>query len=325
MLRIELDNVNHFIYVAINEGVKSMHTFMKVVSGSKLYGTNMESSDTDYKRIFIPSPRDIVLGKGETSNHVIDRETDDDTVSWSYHKWISLLLKMDSNAYEILFSPAHNLVEYSKNFMNFFPSPSKILSDNRDSAIGFVHSSMTKYALRGDRLEDFVELVSALSKYKTIGDSLEELKTIRNVKLYTDPMGVLMVSLHGKSYPTTGKLGECIRLFNKYVSSAGARSVNAVASHDWKGIAHGLRIASQMHELVKTGRIMFPLTNKDEVLAIRKGECSIDDACKMVEDKVQELKEEPASNYLLPKDSKEPYEYGMDLVARLYMKAVKDV
>lgn len=294
-----------------------MNVLAKTVAGSHLYGTDVSGSDEDYKVIFLPSKHDILLGRGKDASHV---KAEDDVVSWSFQKWINLLLKMDSNAYEVIFAP---IVQLNGDYVKFLPDESKILVDIREPAIGFVGSSLTRYALRGDRLQDFIAVVSVLSKYKTIEDSLEELATIEAVKFYNDPMGVKMISLHGKSYPVPGPINEAIRMFNKYVSGASKRAQEAIESHDWKGIAHGYRIASQMLELVRSGTVIFPLVEADTILKIRTGKIDIDTATQMVEDKVQELREEPESSYLLPqRDQHLARDYAEELIYNIHYEYV---
>ena len=40
-----------------------MHIVFRSVFGSKLYGTDTRTSDDDYKAIFLPSIRELVLNK----------------------------------------------------------------------------------------------------------------------------------------------------------------------------------------------------------------------------------------------------------------------
>lgn len=42
-----------------------MKIIMETVFGSHLYGLNTPTSDKDYKGIFLPHPRDILLGKAQ--------------------------------------------------------------------------------------------------------------------------------------------------------------------------------------------------------------------------------------------------------------------
>lgn len=45
-----------------------MKIIAKVLFGSKLYGADGPESDTDYKEIYVPSARDIIIGN--VKNHM---------------------------------------------------------------------------------------------------------------------------------------------------------------------------------------------------------------------------------------------------------------
>ena len=40
-----------------------MKVIVKAIAGSHLFGTNTPESDIDYKGIYLPEPKDIILGK----------------------------------------------------------------------------------------------------------------------------------------------------------------------------------------------------------------------------------------------------------------------
>ena len=95
-----------------------MRVIVKTVFGSKLYGTDTEKSDTDYKMIVVPSGYDILMGngrksvcestsKGQNSNIDIDCET------FTLHKFIEMLCVGETAAIEMVNTPKHLILESS--------------------------------------------------------------------------------------------------------------------------------------------------------------------------------------------------------------------
>ena len=83
----------------------------KCLGGSYLYGTNSESSDKDYKGVFLPNLNDLILGKApkhytSTTGSSVDRNTADDVdeTYYSLQYFLELAAKGDTNAIDILFA-----------------------------------------------------------------------------------------------------------------------------------------------------------------------------------------------------------------------------
>ena len=74
--------------------------------GSHLYGINTENSDLDYRGIFIPKIRDIVLKRDvdEYNTELNINNIKVDVKLFSIHKFIRLCSKADTNALDVLFS-----------------------------------------------------------------------------------------------------------------------------------------------------------------------------------------------------------------------------
>src|SRR6056297_3686368 len=77
--------------------------------GSSLYGTNSENSDIDYKGIFLPNKRELLLGKKMKSytyssgnDKGKNTKNDVDIQLWSLHYFIELLSKGETGAIDLL-------------------------------------------------------------------------------------------------------------------------------------------------------------------------------------------------------------------------------
>lgn len=83
------------------------HVILKVVVGSRAYGLDDEASDTDRRGIYLPpaSRHWSLFGVPEQLEN-----PDNEEVYWELQKFLTLCLKANPNALEVLHSP---LVEYA--------------------------------------------------------------------------------------------------------------------------------------------------------------------------------------------------------------------
>lgn len=83
------------------------NTILKVITGSHLYGTNVEGSDDDYQGIFMPS-KDMVLGMKVCEQVVYEKRKDGfDYTCFSLIKYIHLASGNNPNILSIFYTPKH--------------------------------------------------------------------------------------------------------------------------------------------------------------------------------------------------------------------------
>lgn len=102
---------------------------LKVVAGSHAYGTNVETSDEDYRGICIP-PENYLLGLDQFEQH---EQKEPDEVIYSLEKFVRLALQNNPNIIELLFTDGEDIL-----FINEF---GKELREIR-------HSFLSKQAYR---------------------------------------------------------------------------------------------------------------------------------------------------------------------------------
>jgi len=86
-----------------------------------MYGTNVATSDLDYKSILIPRAEDILLQRARhnistTTKAVKDSRNsahDVDTEAFALHEWMKLLLEGQTMALDMLFAPPDFVLETS--------------------------------------------------------------------------------------------------------------------------------------------------------------------------------------------------------------------
>src|SRR5208282_6493507 len=95
-----------------------MKQIVKILFGSHMYGTSTPSSDLDYKGIFLPSGRDIILGRGKETistqrpkgegekNYAGEEEFE----NFSLKQYFKLLSEGQTVCLDMLFAPATSIV-----------------------------------------------------------------------------------------------------------------------------------------------------------------------------------------------------------------------
>ena len=157
--------------------------------GSHLYGLNTENSDIDYRGIFVPHKREILLKRDKDE---INREielpvyADYDTANleekhgqqvgtkkidikvFSIHKFIQLCSHGDTNALDLLFSINNTYVEHygQVNGITFMYENrnSLINSGSMKAYTGYALSQAVKYGVKGTRLKVLNELIVILNR-----------------------------------------------------------------------------------------------------------------------------------------------------------------
>jgi len=289
----------------------------RCVAGSHLFGAATAQSDTDYKSVFIPSARDILMGNTKQSKQTstgndkaANAAHDVDCTSFSLQSYLSLLGKMETNAIEMLFAP--NLVDdwAAAPMKMVYNDRFKIMTDNKDSFIGFGKSQAMRYAVRGDRMDTLVavvDLFTQASPHHKLSDQwpiIERLRHIPNAFVTDVPDehrnpasgrrdSTPYLSVFGREVPLTVKPGEAIKVYQKPIDEAGKRTKASAASGgpDWKGLYHAQRIVDEGIELFSTGELLFPAQNCHAYIAIRTGQMELEDVLLQFEDSLAQLEE----------------------------------
>lgn len=164
------------------------YLIFKAYAGSKLYGTDSESSDLDIKGIFLPNKRDLILGKapkhytnstgkdGEKNN-----KEDIDETYYSLHYFLELVSKGDTNGMDLLFAYTNKnaVIETSSIYDRIIQNLDKLVTKNIKAYLGYCKSQCIKYSLKGDKLNNYTKFKDFCIKYsKEKKDGTEQ--TLKN-------------------------------------------------------------------------------------------------------------------------------------------------
>ncbi len=296
--------------------------------GSHLYGTNTINSDTDYKGIFLPHIKNLVLERScrsiskHTSSDMVKNCPDDiDIDLWSLQHWLDLLKKGDSNAIDMLFSYTNNdvLVYVSPLFEKVFNNPMDYINLNdNNSYVSYAHHQAKKYGLKGSRLhllKSILEYVKHrvqdgdISEKNQFSDLIPQVKekffdeTLCYDKL--DKQGQTILYILGSGFSEKIKVADVIKRLETSYTKFGERAILAEKNEnvDWKAISHAMRCILQVKELANTGHLVFPLKDACYLREIKSGkftwkECeqSIADGVELLNDLVSKIPQNTKMN-----------------------------
>jgi len=290
-------------------------------SGSKLYGTNDENSDTDIKFIFKPRKIDVLLKKDieyiSVTPQTNSKNTKDDIDfdGYSIYKFFNLLQKMETGAVDILFSMFRtDTIIYEDTYFTdkLRDDYMFIINKQMKSFIGYALSQSKRFGIKGDRYNELDDFVNGMKTYieniksNKLKDYWIDLTTLINSKDYKYIKSIKAPGPRGSGdYKEINYISVLGRLyleevtfeyfFNKIIESYnqfGNRTktiANTKSKTDFKALSHAYRIASEVKELLKTNKIVFPLIESGLIKDIKYNRIEVEDAINLVETTLSEV------------------------------------
>ena len=280
-----------------------MKTVMETVFGSHLYGLDTPTSDKDYKGIFIPHPRDILLGTASTSidtstgNKSSKNTADDvDRQLYSLTKFINLAMMGDTVAIDMLHASDDKLVVNSPVWQFIRQNRWRFYTTELTGLFGYVRKQAAKYGVKGSRLAALREVVDVLENEpntrivrlpSNLGDATHNIKVgeikdnfptnefCRFVHDETLKAGCQdFYEVLGRKYQFTITVAEMKKSVYKLWDEYGERARQAEANNgiDWKALSHALRGGYQLISIFKHGDIVYPLEQSPFLRKVKAGE-----------------------------------------------------
>lgn len=256
--------------------------------GSVLYGTSLPGkSDRDYRGLFLPSLTSLALSKARKTigfSTSTDRRRngaqDMDIDLCSLQDWLLKQLPGgEIGAIDLLFAPSHKecVLFQSRSLAPIFAHPCRLLNlDDSSECCRYAIGQARKYGISGSRLgalKRALAFVEKLDDQRRLGQVMEAI--IQNC---SDPCHCSeaetaqgsALNIGGKLYPAAIKIGE----FRKRLERELKYRKDSVDRIDFKALSHAIRACDQMEELLLTGRIVFPLRSRSELIRIKTGQYS---------------------------------------------------
>ena len=297
--------------------------------GSFLYGTNTPTSDEDYSGVFMPDENMVfgfdrteqvdlsLVSKSENGKNTADAI---DKVLYEFRKFVKLSLENNPNILEMLFVNSSNLLfadEYGKELLsNAHLFPHKKLKERFRKYAG---SQKHKMIIRTDSFHALSNAQEFLNDF---------IKTEYDRKM-------LLAELLPKRLPFFTEKGNHIQLgdlnlqksfqlrkVKKIVDARLEKATNRAGlmtkyGYDTKFGSHLVRLMLEGVELLKTGRITFPLKDRELLVDIKTGKYKIFEVLRISEELEKEI-ESLAENSSLP--SKPRYHEVQELTKGMLKK-----
>ncbi|MDR3363218.1 MAG: nucleotidyltransferase domain-containing protein [Desulfovibrio sp.] len=263
--------------------------------GSSLYGTEMPGkSDLDVRGIFLPSRDALALNKAPRSLRQATNSTgqknsaeDVDIDLWSVQHWLLKLLPAgDTGALDMLFSPSNGECTLFREPVldKVFAEPFRLIDTSDGSACAaYSLGQAKKYGIKGSRIGALKAVHNWLrtcspnphprQRLRDVIDDLAAACADGHYCALEMVRGEKFIRLCDKFHAENIRVTEFIRRVEHDMQRYGARAEDAMRNQglDFKALSHALRALMQMEELLRTGRIIFPLSGREELIAVKSG------------------------------------------------------
>ena len=299
-------------------------TILRLRYGSHLFGTETPNSDLDLKSIFVPHPRDILLGrvKGAISTkrqrasgeRSFAGEMEEE--AYSLQRFLALAAEGQTVALDILFAPSSAWVEQpAPEWLEVVAQRHRLLTRKSAAFIGYCRQQAHLYGIKGNRvaaaraalqlLDGAVASRGSRAKLREIAPDIralaartEHLEVVAIVQASGEALEHLDVCGRKLSFAASIKSGRDV--LRRLVDQYGHRALQAESQHgvDWKALSHAVRIAREGIELFDTGAITFPLRDVDRIRAIKLGRIAYRDVAEEIESLLVEVEAAAARSSL---------------------------
>lgn len=327
-----------------------MRTIVRIKFGSHLYGTSTPASDLDFKSVFVPPSRDILLQRVKSSissqrpkaegekNYAgeIDEE------AYSLQRYLGLAAEGQTVALDVLFAPRWAMTENPlPEWEEIERNRHRLITRKSAAFVGYCRQQANKYGIKGSRVaaaRTALELLTqrldsrgTTAKLSEIAADIEfivptnEHMAILDIEGATDVHGVRRTVRHwevcNRKMPFTQTIKSAHEVMRRIVEQYGHRALQAENNRgvDWKALSHAVRVGTQAIELLRTGHITFPSPNRDHLIAIKTGKLAYQALAEEIEDLLETVESEAERSTLPPSAD---LQWIDDFVSGVYRRAV---
>lgn len=290
-----------------------MKELCRILFGSHMYGTSTPASDLDYKGVFLPTKREIFLGKiprniNESTGDSFTKNTSDDVdiELFGLHEFIKLALQGQTIAFDMLHAPKFLYVGESDPIWSLMLLyKDKFYSKNVHAFIGYACGQAAKYSVKGARLTECENVITFLEKLpmksKLMENDLTGFPTGEFIKFipkeditnkHPDQPKFDTYEVCSKQFQVTVTVEYARDIVKSYFDRYGDRAKKAAqdGAVDWKAMSHAFRVAYEAKELFERHTITFPRPEKDFLLQIKTGQLKMSDLVFQLDDLIDEVK-----------------------------------
>lgn len=304
--------------------------------GSHLYGLQRPESDVDYMSVFLPTSKDLL---GLTPVHEVDNSTksskedrrntadDIDDKMYAFPKFMHLLLQNNPNIVEVLFATDDVIETVEPEFRFLMDNYQKIISQRVfHTFTGYAFSQKKKLTVKSERYKSLIRATIVIGKewdqkphdYVLTEEDAEELNSL--VKYYKGKGGNTEHFHKGMSlWMIYKKLCEERDNYGWRVKTDSFDTLG----YDVKFGYHLIRILAEGHQLLKTGKLEYPISDpaRRDIIRVREGEVEIDELLQMY-NRYDKLCKDALEDTPLRK--KPDYHFADDFLVQTLKKRIKE-
>jgi hypothetical protein len=324
-----------------------MKTIMRIKFGSHLYNTANEKSDMDFKSVFIPDARDILLQRAtkvisdQRSKSIGEKNVagEIDEEKLNLQKFLKLISEGQTGALDMFFAPpdAH-VIEPSPIWKEIVANKDCLITKKSSAFVGYCRQQANKYGIKGERVKAAKAAYEALCLMNEISDNSkvklaqysENIESL--IPFYPDYMSINRIHFDnggfvdhwevcGRKMPYTGSIGSAAAIMKKLIDEYGHRALAAENQQgvDWKAMSHAVRIAEEAIELLSTGKITLPLPNASYIREIKEGRHDYDKISEYIDKLIIDIESLTLTSNL---QDEPDYEWIDNFVCRVYKDEV---
>lgn len=329
-----------------------MRTIVRIKFGSHLYGTATPASDLDYKSVFVPAGRDILLQrvKATIASHRPKAEGEKnyageiDEEAYSLQRYLGLAAEGQTVALDALFAPRWAMAEEpAPEWLEIERNRHRLITRKSAAFVGYCRQQANKYGIKGSRvaaarlaytlLDAGVGTLGATAKLGEIETEIRattnahpEHMALLDIEGATDVHGARRTIRHwevcNRKMPLTQTIKSAHEVMRRIVDEYGHRALQAESNQgvDWKALSHAVRVATQAIELLRTGAVMFPRPDAAHLLAIKLGKLPYQQVAEEIDELLPAVEREAEASTL--PDSAD-LEWIDDFVATAYAAATE--
>lgn len=323
-----------------------MREIVRMVHGSRLYGTNIETSDYDYKGVFIPSGETILLQQEKRELHNASRDERnkpgaEDLALYSLRHFLKLLCEGQTLALDMVFTPERcYLSPPAPEWRAVQENRHRFLSKATQSAfVGYCRNQSKKYVVRKDRFRAIENACNYFShalhqERRAPSTRLEEMEYLQDFAVANSHTNIEEVRLKNGDVvphlsvcqlrvPLTASIKLAYETYSRKREEYGRRvRQGAEGSADWKSLMHAIRVANEALEFLETGTITFPRPEAAFLVSVRLGKVPYDEVSELIDQGLQRV-EEALEASKLPEEP--DWEFAEHLVCTFYRHAVMGI
>jgi hypothetical protein len=289
--------------------MQQFHSIITFPHGAHLYGTNTPNSDLDFKTIYLPYRKDLILEKAPKTlqltlqdNTRKNEANELDHTALSVNEFVRNAIRGDMIAIDLLHAPfdsvpieqtssgaARFILRLQKNRHLFY-------SRNMSGLMGYLGKQVNKYGAKGSRLAFAEQLHEVLLKIKPNND--QKLSWYRDLLPESEfaKKTEAGYELFGSLYQWTGWFSSVLTKTQRMINEYGDRAKLAKDNKgvDFKAVHHAVRAAYQLLDIYQHQNIVFPFTGErlDTLMKVKLGQLDYKTECEpLLESIVAQLPE----------------------------------